>query len=482
MTCARLRFKETGPQWFVRAVVFFLLGTYLCGASEKRPNVLFICTDDLNDWVGCLGGRSDIMTPNIDSLAERGVLFTNAHCPAPLCNPCRTAIMTGLRPGTTGIYNNNAVWAKKIPDWVTLPRHFKNNGYHVAGAGKIYHHTPKGFNPRDQWHEYFDLIPDQGTQAEHVKHLGLDREYFSDMPEHPHGSWDWGPFQKDDYEMGDGHAVKWAIDFLQRKQDKPFFLAVGLFQPHLPFYAPAKYFDRYPKETVALPAVPQNDLDDLPPAAAEIAQAGRDKRFKMVVECGELRPAVRGYLSSISHADTLIGGLLKALDESPYARNTIIVFWSDHGYHFGEKQRMAKRSLWERATRVPLIVVAPGITRPGSRCNRPVDLMALYPTLVELCGLPPRKKIEGDNITALLRDPDAQWDHVAITTHSQGSHSIRDQRWRYIHYVNGDEELYDHETDPNEWNNLADRLEYASVKKKLTRWLPKDGDAKDDNE
>ncbi|MHC4070725.1 MAG: sulfatase-like hydrolase/transferase [Planctomycetota bacterium] len=202
----------------------------------------------------------------------------------------------------------------------------------------------------------------------------------------------------------------------------------------------------------------------------------------MVVECGELRPAVRGYLSSISHADTLVGGLLKAIDESPYADNTIIVFWSDHGYHFGEKQRMAKRSLWERATRVPLIVVAPGITKPGSRCTRPVDLMALYPTLVDLCGLPPREKIEGESIAALLRDPDAQWDHVAITTHSQGSHSIRSQRWRYIRYVNGDEELYDHQTDPNEWSNLAERPEYGSVKEKLARWLPKEGDAKDDNE
>lgn len=467
-------YKRIDLQYLFRAVVFFLMGSCAWGSSGNKPNVLFICTDDLNDWVGCLGTRPDIRTPNIDRLAQRGVLFTNAHCPAPLCNPCRTAIMTGLRPGTTGIYNNNAVWAKKMPGWVTLPRHFKNNGYYVAGAGKIYHHTPKGFNPKDQWHEYIDLVPDQGTQAEHVRHLELDREFFSDMPVHPNGSWDWGPFQKDDYDMGDGYAVQWAKAFLRRKHERPFFLAVGLFQPHLPFYAPAKYFDRFPLEAVTLPAAPPEDLDDLPPAAAEVAQAGRDKRFRMVVECGELRPAVRAYLSCISHADTLIGALLQTLDESPYAHNTVIVFWSDHGYHFGEKQRMAKRSLWERATRVPLIVVAPGVTKPGGRCDRPVDLMALYPTLVTLCGLPAREKIEGDDITALLHDPDAAWDHAAVTTHTQGSRSVRDQRWRYIRYVNGDEELYDHEGDPHEWTNLAARSEFASVKKKLARHLPKE--------
>ncbi len=464
------------------ATVLLPRWTQAASYAKSKPNVLFICVDDMNDWVGCLGGRSDIKTPNIDRLAKRGVLFTNAHCPAPLCNPCRTAIMTGLRPSTTGIHNNKVVWAKTMPDWVTLPRHFKNNGYHVAGGGKIYHHTPRGFNPKDQWHEYFDLVEDLGTQGEHVKHLGLDREYFSDMPKHPNGSWDWGPFQKDDYEMGDGQAVKWGMKFLRRKHEKPFFLAVGLFQPHLPFYAPAKYFERFPEESVALPEAPKGDLDDLPPAAAEIAQAGKDEKFQMVVECGELRPAVRGYLSSISHADTLVGGLLKALDESPYADNTIIVFWSDHGYHFGEKQRMAKRSPWERATRVPLAVVAPGITKAGGRCSRSVDLMALYPTLAKLCGLPSQEKIEGDNIIPLLRNPNAEWSHPAITTLSKGSHAIRDERWRYIRYANGDEELYDHRKDPNEWNNLANRAEHGSIKKKLAQWLPKEGGVKDENE
>jgi arylsulfatase A-like enzyme len=466
-----MQYKKTDVQWFVGVILCVQVATCAWGVSDVKPNVLFICADDLNDWVGCLGGRSDIRTPHIDGLARRGVLFTNAHCPAPLCNPCRTAIMTGLRPSTTGIYNNNAVWAKTMPDWVTLPRHFKTNGYTVAGAGKIYHHTPKGFNPRDQWHEYVDLVPDLGNQADHVRQLGLQREYFSDMPDHPNGSWDWGPFQQDDYAMGDGHAVRWAEAFLKRKHEKPFFLAVGLFQPHLPFYAPAKYFDRFPLEDVTLPEAPSDDLDDLPPAAAKVAKAGKDKRFKMVVECGELRPAVRAYLACISHVDALVGGLIRALDESPYGRNTVIVFWSDHGYHFGEKQRMAKRSLWERATRVPLIVVAPGVTRAGARCNRPVDLMALYPTLTSLCGLPGREKIEGHDISPLLRDPDAAWDKVALTTHTKGSHSIRDRRWRYIRYANGDEELYDHTTDPREWTNLAARPGHETTKERLAQWL-----------
>jgi arylsulfatase A-like enzyme len=464
------------------SAVSIALPQALCAKDRKKPNVLFICVDDMNDWVACLGGRSDIKTPNIDRLAKRGVLFTNAHCPAPLCNPCRTAIMTGLRPGTTGIYNNKKVWARDMPNWVTLPRYFKKNGYHVAGGGKVYHHTHRGFNPRDQWHEYFDLIMDQGTQGQHVKYLGLDREYFSNMPEHPNGSWDWGPFQKDDYEMGDGNTVKWAMKFIKQKHKKPFFLAVGLFQPHLPFYAPAKYFEQYPKERIALPQAPEDDLDDLPPAAADVAQAGKDKRFKMVVECGELRPAVQGYLSSIAHADALIGGLLSALDKSPYGNNTVIVFWSDHGYHFGEKQRMAKRSLWERATRVPLIVVAPGITKAGGRCSKAVDLMSIYPSLVELCGLPTKPQIEGISFVPLLRNPKAKWNHAAITTHTKGSHAVRSEQWRYIRYANGDEELYNHKKDPEEWNNLADQPEYASVKKNLLRWLPDKGVQKDDNE
>ena len=443
-------------------------------AKTSRPNVLFICADDMNDWVGCLGGREDIQTPNIDRLAARGVLFTNAHCPAPLCNPCRTAIMTGLRPGTTGIYNNNSVWAKMMPDWVTLPRHFKNHGYHVAGGGKIYHHTPKGFNPKNQWHEYFDLVMDQGTQAEHVNHLGLDRDWFSDMPEHPNGSWDWGPFQTDDYEMGDGQCVRWAQRFLEYDHEKPFFLAVGLFQPHLPFYAPAKYFDQYRAGRVTLPEAPEDDLDDLPPAAADIAKAGRDDKFNMVVECNELRNAVRAYQASITHADTLVGALLDTLDESGHAKNTIVVFWSDHGYHFGEKQRMAKRTLWERATRVPLIVAAPGVTTRGTRCTRPVDLMAVYPTLAELCGLPAPDKNDGTSLVPLLSDANAPWDHVALTTHKKGNHAVRTERWRYIRYASGDEELYDHNTDPNEWTNLASRPEYADLKMELARHMPQE--------
>jgi arylsulfatase A-like enzyme len=282
--------------------------------------------------------------------------------------------------------------------------------------------------------------------------------------------------------MGDGNTVKWAMKFLKQKYEKPFFLAVGLFQPHLPFYAPAKYFEQYPEESVKLPEAPEDDLDDLPPAAADIAQAGKDKRFNMVVECGELRPAVQGYLSSIAHADALIGGLLSALDKSPYSNNTVIVFWSDHGYHFGEKQRMAKRSLWERATRVPLIVVAPGITKAGGRCSKAVDLMSIYPSLVELCGLPAKPEIEGVSIVPLLRNPKAKWSHAAITTHTKGSHAVRSEQWRYISYANGDEELYNHEKDPEEWNNLADQREYASVKKNLSRWLPGEGGQKDDNE
>jgi arylsulfatase A-like enzyme len=291
------------------------------------------------------------------------------------------------------------------------------------------------------------------------------------MPEHPNGSWDWGPFHAGDYDMGDGQCVQWAQEFLAHEHEKPFFLAVGLFQPHLPFYAPEKYFEQYPRDKVFLPPSPLDDLLDLPPAAAEVCEAGQDKNHQMVVDSGEMRAAVQAYLACIAHADTLIGGLLDTLDAQGLADNTIIILWSDHGYHFGEKQRTAKRSLWERATRVPFIVVAPGITLPMQRCSQPVDLMSVYPTLLQLCGLPPNAANEGISVVPLLREPEATWEHVALTTHTENNHAIRTDRWRYIRYANGDEELYDLNHDPNEWDNLATRPEFARLKQELAAQL-----------
>ena len=218
--------------------------------GQTRPNVLFISVDDMNDWVGCLGS-SRIPTPNIDELAGRGMLFTNAHAPSPKCAPSRAAILTGRRPSTTGLYDNGQWWRPAYPDLITLPQYFKQQGYHVAGGGKVHHHTP-GFNPPDQWHEYFNLVSDKDLIKPYLAARG-SKEYLTDMPRHPNGSLDWGPMDVGDFEMGDGHTIRWACEFLGKKRDDPFFLAVGLFQPHLPFYAPAKYFNQNPLERVLLP-------------------------------------------------------------------------------------------------------------------------------------------------------------------------------------------------------------------------------------
>lgn len=444
----------------VSLTIVLLMGAPLLFATAEKPNVLFISVDDMNDWVGCLDGYLGVKTPNIDQLATRGVLFTNAHACSPKCNPSRAAIMTGLRPSTTGIYANGEWWRPNYPDLVTLPMYFGKNGYHVAGGGKVFHHTP-GFNPPDQWDEYFDLIDDKKPG-----------DYLIDYRKKRHiDSFDWGPLDKDDYEMGDGQTVKWAIDFLKGERERPFFLAVGIFQPHLPFYAPRKQFDNYPLDKITPPEDKPGDLDDVPAGGKAMAKY-RMNDLELINENDGLEHCVQSYLACISHADTLIGDLVATLDASPHADNTIVVLWSDHGYHFGQKHHFAKNTLWEPSTRVPLIVIAPGVTTPGERCIRPVNLLNLYPTLVDLCSLPTKDGLDGVSITPLLKDSNAEWDRPVVMTFGKGNHAARDERWRYIRYENGGEELYDHKSDPEEYTNLADRPEFVAVKQRLAKWLP----------
>jgi arylsulfatase A-like enzyme len=446
--------------------------------------VLFVAVDDMNDWVGCLGGHPDVRTPNIDRLAGRGVLFTNAHCASPVCNPSRTAVMTGLRPSTTGVYHNGHWWRPALPEVVTLPQHFMTAGYRVLGGGKVYHHPP-GFNPPNGWHEYFDQVFDdpwhrpKAGSAVTVRRPrwppgfplnGLDKVTDVPGPINPM-EFDWGPLDKSDLQMGDGQTVAWACRVLSQQHRRPLFLAAGTFRPHLPWYTPRKYFDLYPLSQVTLPPVKAGDLDDVPPAGVQLATA-RQRDFQLIRHTKKWREAVQAYLASISYADALVGRLLDALDRSPRAENTIIVLWSDHGWHLGEKGHWHKMTLWERATRVPLIVVAPGVGRPGTRCSRPVSLVDLYPTLNELCGLPLREELDGTSLVPLLRDPSAPWNRPALITYRRGNHALRSDHWRYIRYANGDEELYDHRRDPNEWTNLAGRAEFAHVRRELTRWLP----------
>ncbi len=431
---------------------------------KERQNVLFIAIDDLNDWIGCLGGHPDVKTPNMDRLASRGVLFTHAYCAAPACNPSRASLMTGILPSTSGVYHNPDPWRQSpvLKDAVTIPQHFMAHGYRVVGGGKIYH---GGFPDPPSWQEYF---PDQKKNKPDDP-MPKARP-LNGIPNAAH--FDWGPVDAEDKDMGDWKVADWAIGELSRKQDKPFFLGCGFFRPHLPWYVPKKYFDMYPADRVTLPNVKENDLDDVPPMGRRMARPEGDHR--KVIEHNQWRKAVQGYLASITFVDTCVGRVIDALDASACKDNTIVVLWSDHGWHLGEKLHWRKFALWEEATHDVLMMVAPGITKPGQRCARPVSLLDLYPTLIELCGLKPRRQLHGRSLMPLLKSPTAEWDRPALTTHGKDNHSVRSARWRYVRYSDGSEELYDHDKDELEWTNLAGNPDYAAVKKELIRWLPKE--------
>lgn len=425
--------------------------------ADARPNVLFLAIDDLNDWTGFLRGHPQASTPNLDRLASRGVVFDRAYCAAPACNPSRTALLTGIRPSTSGVYLNPQPWRAAMPDAVTLPQHFMAAGYEVLGGGKIFHGP---FNDPASWHQYFDRPSDPKPEGTPVN--GIPRT----------AHFDWGPVDVPDESMGDHQVVDWAIEQLSQDRAAPLFLAVGLYRPHLPWYVPKSYFDAFPIETIQRPQVPDDDLDDLPPAGIAMARPEGDHRKVLEHEQWDL--AVQGYLASIAFADHQVGRLLDALDRSPIAENTIIVTWGDHGWHLGEKQHWRKFALWEEATRVPLLITAPGVGAVGVRCDRTVSLMDLYPTLIELCGLPERPELEGRSLAPLLREPSRSWEHPALTTHGRGNHAVRSERWRYIRYRDGSEELYDHEADPMEWRNLAEAPEYLAIKAGLAAIVPKE--------
>jgi arylsulfatase A-like enzyme len=431
--------------------------------KARRPNVLFIAIDDLNDWVGCLGGHPDVKTPNLDRLAQRGVLFTNAYCSAPACNPSRASLMTGILPSTSGVYLNPHPWRKSsvLSDAVTLPQHFMANGYRVVGGGKIYH---GGFPDPPSWQEYFPSQKKNKPDDPMPPNRPLNA-----IPKTAH--FDWGPVDVPDKEMGDWKVADWAISELQKEHDKPFFLGCGFFRPHLPWYVPKKYFEMYPLDKVTLPNVNENDLDDIPPIGRRMARPEGDHR--KVTEHKQWRKAVQAYLASISFVDNCVGRVIDALDKSDYANKTVIVVWGDHGWHLGEKLHWRKFALWEEATHAPLMIIAPSITEPGGRCPRPVSFIDIYPTLIDVCGLPSKKELEGKSLLPLLRNPKASWKRPALTTHGRNNHSLRSERWRYIRYSDGTEELYDHKKDVLEWNNLANNPKYTDIKKELVKWLPR---------
>lgn len=421
-------------------------------SAQTKPNVLFIAIDDLRDWIGYLGANAQVRTPSMDRLATRGVRFTRSYCAAPVCNPSRTALLSGLRPSTSGVYDNGTDWRPVMADkTVTLPQHFKDNGYFVAGAGKIFH---EAYRRDSDWTIY---KPRDGGQPQPKGDGGVGGIRFSAV-------------DCDDSDLEDYKTVTWCIDQLNQKHDKPMFLACGLHKPHMPWYVPRKYYDMYPLDKIILPKTLPNDLDDIPPAGVRMAKPKGDHAD--IVKAKRWKDAVQGYLAAITFCDAQVGRLMEAFDKSGYRSNTVVVFWTDHGWHLGEKEHWRKFALWEESTRSPLVIAAPGTTKANTVCNRTVDFMSLYPTLTDLCGLPTPAHVEGKSIRKLLENPSAAWETPAVTTHGYMNHAVRTEQWRYIRYANGDEELYDETKDPHEWTNLAKNPELAEVKAQLAKWMP----------
>lgn len=425
------------------------------GVAAARPNVLFIMADDLNHWVGYTGRNQQTITPNIDRLSSTSVSFTRANCAAPVCNPSRTALFSGLRPGSTGVYGNAQDWRPAVPTELTLITTLRRGGYEMLGAGKLYH---MGWDRREEYDDYL-LEKPSGRGEPLVKPQEFSQVIFA-------------PLAGGDEGMPDYHVASYGIAQLARAHEKPFFLGIGFHKPHPPFMVPKKYFDLHPLEGIELPPYREDDLEDLPLVGQRKAIGAGT--HEAIVKAGQWKAAIQSYLATISFVDAQIGRVLDALEKSPYRDNTIVVLLGDHGWELGEKHHWGKTTLWEEVARAPLIWRVPGLTKPGALCARTVDFMSLYPTLTELCGVPTPKHVQGVSIKPLLADPQAPWDRPGVTTSQQGQHSVRTEKWRYIRYQDGTEELYDEVSDPYEWTNLAAKPEMAGTIKALAAWLPKE--------
>lgn len=434
----------------------FLLALLTLVASAfaaTKPNVLFIAVDDMNCDLGCYGSPQ-VQSPNIDRLAKMGVQFQHAYCQFPLCSPSRTSLMTGLRPDLTQVFDLRKHFREVMPDVVTLPQMFMKAGYFAARVGKIYHYGNPGdigtaglddpaswqvaINPagRDKTALEPDIInytPKRG--------LGSAMSFLADK-------------QGKDEEHTDGKVATETIKLLEEHKDQPFFLACGFYKPHTPYVSPAKYFDLYPLEKVQVPDA--RTEAEVPKAALLSTQPWP----WFGVTQPQAREVKQGYYAAISFVDAQIGRVLAALDRLKLWDNTIVVFWSDHGYHLGEHGLWMKQSLFENSARVPLVVVAPGAKGNGRPSARTVEFVDLYPTLAELAGLTPPANLSGKSFAPLLADPQAKWDKPAFTQVWRGAfagHSVRTDRYRYTEWDGGKQgvQLYDYTTDPREEHNLA---------------------------
>jgi arylsulfatase A-like enzyme len=468
-------------------IILFLNLSFLVSCSSQKNsiqnsnnaplNVLFISVDDLNNYLGYFGDPN-ALTPHMDKLAKNGTAFINAHCQAPLCGPSRASILSGIRPSTSGIYgmiHDDSIRTGKMASEsvVFLPEYLKEFGYKTYGVGKIFHSfAPKGV---------FDIAggrfsgptPNHNFGPKPKKWMAWDGLAKENPDQYGRTSTDWGPFPEQDPDMPDFHNTQWAIDQLNHhNSENPFFLAIGYLRPHVPLHVPQKWFDMYPLDDIKLPTYDKNDFNDIPDIAKnKVSHLPMMPTTEWAIETNNWKKILQAYLACISFVDNEIGKLIAALESSPYASNTVIVLWSDHGYRVGEKGTFAKQALWEPATKTPLIFHGPHIPK-GKKVDAPVELLSIYPTLLELCQLPPYTGNEGRSLVPLIGNQIIENDYAALTTYGWSNHSVRTQYFRYIRYEDGAEELYDMQKDPNEFVNLSNNLEYKEIIESHKALLP----------
>ena len=465
---ARREVSMRHPLVLVTALVTLAAGSPAAAQSgaARRPNVLLIMSDDLNNDLGTYG-HPTVKTPNIDRLARRGVRFDRAYNQFPLCNPSRASLLTGLRPDTVRVYELVTQFRKNKPDAVTLPQLFQKNGYFAARVGKIYHYgvpgqigTP-GLDDPPSWNAT-------------VNPRGVDKDeeplLTNYTPQRGPGLGSALAFPASsarDEDHTDGKVASETIALLEQNKDRPFFIAAGFYRPHCPYIAPQKYFDMYPLDRIEAPRVSSEALAQYP----EAALFTRPPNWGLSDQ--QVREVIRAYYASITFMDANVGRLLDTLDRLQLTDNTIVVFMSDHGYNLGEHGQWMKQMLFEESARSPLIVAGPGVRVKGKGSPRVVEYLDLYPTIAQLAGLTPPRQIEGRSLAPLLKDPNAAWSHPALTQVRRGSaangffmgYSVRTERWRYSEWDDGKRgrELYDQKADPGEMHNLADDPKYAKT-------------------
>ncbi|MDF7798596.1 sulfatase [Pontiellaceae bacterium B1224] len=483
--------------WPLALLVLSCCGVGQVSAAKNKTegmNVLFISVDDLNDWMGVLEGNPQAYTPNLDRLSKRGVYFLNAHCAAPVCTTSRQSLLSGLAPTTSGWVNSIPKSAEEYDEVLAgrkpLPTLFRDNGYTTMAAGKVYHKGVQdfdyplwdetlsnnyGFDKSGAWYRntHFNPFPPDGGAIYQANGGRVKGDTLC-----------WAALEKKDIPkkgMPDEQIANWAIEQLSEKHDKPFFMAVGFLRPHNPYTAPKKYFDRYPLDSITIPVVPEDEFNDIPLYGKAMAYGTLplgDHKEVLDLSPTYWAELVRAYLACTTFVDDQIGRVLDALDKSKYADNTIIVLWSDHGQHLGEKRHWRKQALWEESTRVPLFFSYPGMTTKGELRDQPVSLLDIFPTLTELCGLP-EQEIDGVSLVPMIKSEKAMRGAPVVTTRYNGNHTVRSKDWRYIRYRDGTEELYDHRKDPGEHTNLAANPEFADILKANRDYLLKNEAAAD---